>query len=56
MHIALPVGKDDLLMASDSLESLGKKLTQGNNVYISVHPESKEEANRIFKLFPMEAR
>ncbi|MHB9029329.1 MAG: VOC family protein [Candidatus Latescibacterota bacterium] len=49
MHIALPVGKDDLLMASDTLESLGQKLVQGNNVYLSVHPESKEEADRIFK-------
>ena len=49
MHIALPVGKDDVLMASDSLESLGQKLIKGNNVYVSVHPDSKEEADRIFK-------
>jgi PhnB protein len=49
MHIALPIGKDDILMASDSLESLGQKLIQGNNVYISIHPESKEESDRIFK-------
>ncbi|HLA97067.1 MAG TPA: VOC family protein [Anaerolineales bacterium] len=48
MHIGLPVGKDDTLMASDTLESFGQKLTQGNNSYISIHPESKEEANRIF--------
>jgi PhnB protein len=48
MHIGLPIGKDNLLMASDTLESLGQKLTQGNNVYISIHPESKEEADRIF--------
>ncbi len=48
MHISLPVGKDNVLMATDSLESLGMKLTQGDNVYISVHPESKEEADRIF--------
>ena len=48
LHIGLPICKDDVLMASDSLESLGQKLTQGNNVYISVHPESKEEADRIF--------
>ena len=48
LHIGLPIGKDDVLMASDSLESLGQKLAQGNNVYISVHPESKEEADRIF--------
>ncbi len=49
MHIALPVGKDDVLMASDILESLGHKLVVGNNVAISVFPESKEEADRIFK-------
>ena len=49
MHIGLPIGKDDVLMASDSLESLGQKLIKGNNVYVSVHPDSKEEADRIFK-------
>jgi len=48
LHIGLPIGKDDVLMATDSLESLGQKRTQGNNVYISVHSESKEEADRIF--------
>ncbi|MGB8217098.1 MAG: VOC family protein [Candidatus Methanoperedens sp.] len=48
MHISLPVGDDNVLMATDSLESLGMELTQGNNIYISVHPESKVEADRIF--------
>jgi PhnB protein len=48
MHIGLPIGKNNVLMATDTLESLGQKLTTGNNVYISIHPESKEEANRIF--------
>ncbi|MGH2722798.1 MAG: VOC family protein [Actinomycetota bacterium] len=48
MHIALPIGDDNILMASDTLPSLGQELVQGNNVYISVQPESKEEANRIF--------
>jgi PhnB protein len=48
MHIALPVGKDDILMASDALESLGQRLVQGNNVYVSVHPDTKEGAARIF--------
>jgi PhnB protein len=38
----------NVLMVTDTLESLGQELVQGNNVYISVHPESKEEANRIF--------
>ena len=48
MHIALPIGKDDVLMASDTLESLGQKLVQGNHVYLSIHPESRDEADRIF--------
>lgn len=48
MHIALPVGDNDLLMATDALESLGQKLEPGNNSYISIHPDSREEADRIF--------
>ena len=49
MHIALPIGDDILLMASDALESLGQHLTPGNNVYISLHPDSRDEADRIFE-------
>nr|QEO74180.1 hypothetical protein [uncultured bacterium] len=48
MHIALPLGGDSLLMASDALESLGQQVVQGNSHYISVHPDSREEADRIF--------
>ena len=48
MHIALPIGDDNVLMASDVLESLGRKFLQGNNVYISLHPTSRVEADRIF--------
>ena len=47
MHIALPIGKD-LLMASDTMPSIGQTLTQGNGNYISIFPESREEADRIF--------
>jgi PhnB protein len=49
MHIALPVGKDDVLMASDALESHGQKVIAGNNVSISIFPDSKEDADMIFK-------
>jgi len=49
LHISLQVGKDDFLMASDSLDSLGQKVTMGNNVYVSVTLESKQEADRVFK-------
>lgn len=36
-------------MASDSIEALDQKLVQGNNVYVSVHPDSREEADRIVR-------
>jgi PhnB protein len=49
MHIALPVGRDDMLMASDALQSHGQKVIAGNNVSISIFPDSKEEADMIFK-------
>ncbi len=48
MHLGLPIG-DQTLMATDTLESLGQKLVVGNNTYISIHPESKKEADRIFQ-------
>jgi PhnB protein len=48
MHIALPIGNGNALMATDSLESLGQKLTVGNNFYIALSPESKEDAERLF--------
>ncbi len=48
MHISLPIGEDDILMASDTLPALGQELVQGNNVYVSVNPGSREEADRIF--------
>ena len=48
MHIGLPIG-NNMLMATDTLKSLGQTLVQGNNAYISADPDSREEASRIFK-------
>lgn len=48
MHISLPIGKSTLLMGSDTAPSMGNILKKGNNNYISLHPESREEANRLF--------
>jgi PhnB protein len=48
MHIALPIGEDNVLMASDVLESLGQQLVPGNNAYVSLHPDSRAEADRIY--------
>lgn len=48
MHISLPLGKNNLLMATDALDAMGHSLTSGNNFYLSIDAESEEEANRLF--------
>jgi PhnB protein len=54
MHIALPIGKDTILMATDALESMGQKLAIGNNFHMSIDTESKAEADRLFKALSSE--
>src|SRR2546423_2464573 len=49
MHVALPIGQGTVLMATDALESMGQKLTVGNNFYLTIGPESEEEADKLFK-------
>ena len=48
MHVALPLGKDNVLMGTDAPESMGFGLKFGNNVHISIHTESREEADKLF--------
>jgi len=48
MHISLPIGDGQSLMASDCLKSQGQTLVQGNTNYISLAPDSRDEATRIF--------
>jgi PhnB protein len=48
MHIALPIGKGNILMATDFLESLGQQMVEGNRHSLSLSAESKEEADRLY--------
>ena len=48
MHAAIAFGNGQTLMASDCLPSAGHVLNQGNNNYISIAPDSREEADRLF--------
>ncbi len=48
MHVSLPLDNNQTLMASDIVPSMGHKLTKGNNVYLSLHPDNKEEADKLF--------
>jgi PhnB protein len=48
MHVALPILGGHLLMGTDAPESMGFKLNYGNNVYISLQPDTREETKRLF--------
>jgi PhnB protein len=49
MHVALPVGNGNMIMATDAIESMGHKITPGNNFHLSLEAESKDEADKLFK-------
>lgn len=47
MHIALPFGNGNVLMANDVLESMGQ-LGEINNFSLSASADSKEDADKLF--------
>ena len=48
MHVALPILGGHVLMGTDASESMGFKLGMGNNVYINLQPDSREETQKLF--------
>jgi PhnB protein len=48
MHIALPIGNGNILMATDGLESMGQNFKVGDNFSISISADSREEADELF--------
>ncbi|MGB3304789.1 MAG: VOC family protein [Thermomicrobiales bacterium] len=48
MNVMLPILGGHMLMGTDAVESMGFTVNQGNNVYISLGPDSREEADRLF--------
>ena len=51
MHIELPVTGEHYLMGTDAPESMGFKVSFGNNIYINLEPDTKAETDRLFKEF-----
>lgn len=49
MHVELPIVGGHVLMGTDALESMGHKLTFGNNFSINLEPDSRAETERLFK-------
>lgn len=48
MHIGLPFGSSNMLMATDALESMNQKVNQGNNVYLCISADSRKQADDFF--------
>ena len=50
MHVSLAIGKDSFLMGSDTGGEWAPKFVQGNNFSISLNADTKEEADKLYKL------
>ena len=48
MNVGLRITGGHLLMGTDAPDSFGFNLNVGNNVYINVMPDTREEADRLF--------
>lgn len=49
LHVELPILGGHTLMATDAPESLGFKISRGNNMHIQLEPGTRAEADRLFK-------
>jgi PhnB protein len=49
MHIALPILGGHVLMGTDAPESMGFKVSLGNNIYINLQPDTRTETDNLFK-------
>jgi PhnB protein len=47
MHVSLPIGKDTIMMGSDSTSKSGDVII-GSNVSLSINTESQAEADQLF--------
>lgn len=48
VHVALPILAGHLLMGTDAAESMGLSVVPGNNMYITLEPDSRAETDRLF--------
>ncbi|RPI45511.1 MAG: VOC family protein [Bacteroidetes bacterium] len=49
MHVALPILGGHMLMGTDAPESMGFRVETGNNVYINLEPDTREETRRLYQ-------
>jgi PhnB protein len=48
LHVSLPILGGYMLMGSDAPPEMGFTITMGNNVYINLEPDTKEESDKLF--------
>lgn len=48
MHIELPITGGHVLMGTDAPESFGFHVNFGNNIYISLEPDTRSETKKLF--------
>ena len=51
MHVSLPILGGIVIMGTDMLESMGQVLKVGNNVTISLQPDTREQTDQLFNIF-----
>ncbi len=49
LHIELPTLGTHVLMGTDAPESMGFTVEQGNNMHINLEPDTRAEADRLFR-------
>ena len=47
-HVMLPTIGGHMLMGTDAPESMGFTVNKGNNMYIMLQPDTKEETKKLF--------
>jgi PhnB protein len=48
LHVELPILANHVLMGTDAPKEMGFTVSQGNNMHISLEPDSRAEAKRLF--------
>jgi PhnB protein len=48
MHIELPILGGHVIMGTDAPESMGFTVNMGNNVYLNLEPDTRDETDKYF--------
>src|SRR5690606_25730805 len=56
MHVELPILGGHQLMGTDAPESMGFSMNFGNNIFINLEPDSREDTKRLFDALSAEGK